>query len=160
MFNNMNHLKIYERLIKVAKSENRKRLNKKENNYIYYENHHILPKCMGGLDTEDNLVLLTAKEHYVCHKLLVYIYPKQLNLIFAFRMMSKNSLYNISSRDYEYAKKLYNALPTSEKTKEKRFDAWFEINCSEKSVNNYLDSLKKVRCGANDLLTIHIPFKR
>ena len=42
----------------------------------YYEKHHILPKCMGGLDTKDNLVYLTAKEHFICHKLLVRIFPE------------------------------------------------------------------------------------
>lgn len=36
----------------------------------YYELHHILPKSMGGTDEKSNLVLLTAKEHVVCHHLL------------------------------------------------------------------------------------------
>lgn len=36
----------------------------------YTETHHILPKSLGGSDTRDNLVRLTAKEHFVCHRLL------------------------------------------------------------------------------------------
>lgn len=42
----------------------------------YYENHHILPKSfkMGGEYDTDNLVKLTAKEHFICHRLL----PKML----------------------------------------------------------------------------------
>lgn len=36
----------------------------------YKENHHIIPKCMGGQDTNDNLVFLTAREHIVAHWLL------------------------------------------------------------------------------------------
>lgn len=38
----------------------------------YVEKHHILPKCfkMGGERDRDNLVLLTAREHFICHKLL------------------------------------------------------------------------------------------
>jgi hypothetical protein len=36
----------------------------------YTEKHHIIPKCMEGPDTKDNLVRLTAKEHYVAHLLL------------------------------------------------------------------------------------------
>ena len=35
----------------------------------YVERHHIIPKCMGGGEA-DNLVYLTAKEHFVCHHLL------------------------------------------------------------------------------------------
>lgn len=37
---------------------------------IYYESHHIIPKALGGPDDKENLVLLTAKEHLVCHHLL------------------------------------------------------------------------------------------
>ncbi len=36
----------------------------------YTEMHHILPKCLGGLDTVDNLIKLTAREHFICHWLL------------------------------------------------------------------------------------------
>ncbi|AUS02782.1 nuclease associated modular domain 3 protein [Vibrio phage 2.275.O._10N.286.54.E11] len=36
----------------------------------YIEMHHILPRSLGGSDTSDNLVCLTAQEHYQAHKLL------------------------------------------------------------------------------------------
>lgn len=36
----------------------------------YYEAHHIMPKWMGGTDKDSNMVLLTAREHYLCHYLL------------------------------------------------------------------------------------------
>jgi hypothetical protein len=42
----------------------------------YTEKHHILPKCMGGSNERENVVSLTAKEHYLCHRLLCEIYPK------------------------------------------------------------------------------------
>ncbi len=35
-----------------------------------YEQHHIIPRSMGGTDAPSNLVYLTVKEHYVAHKLL------------------------------------------------------------------------------------------
>jgi NUMOD3 motif len=35
---------------------------------IYTEDHHILPKSMGGLD--DCIIPLTAKEHYIAHLIL------------------------------------------------------------------------------------------
>ena len=37
----------------------------------YKETHHIIPRSMGGDDSSDNLVDLTAREHFICHKLLV-----------------------------------------------------------------------------------------
>jgi 5-methylcytosine-specific restriction endonuclease McrA len=37
----------------------------------YVEKHHIIPKSLGGSDSVNNLVRLTAKEHYIVHRLLV-----------------------------------------------------------------------------------------
>lgn len=37
----------------------------------YVEKHHIIPKSLGGKDTADNLVKLTAREHFICHWLNV-----------------------------------------------------------------------------------------
>lgn len=38
---------------------------------VYYEKHHIIPRSLGGDDKLENLVNLTAKEHFICHLLLV-----------------------------------------------------------------------------------------
>lgn len=38
----------------------------------YHEKHHIIPKCFGGSDG-NNIVSLTAKEHFICHRLLTYM---------------------------------------------------------------------------------------
>lgn len=37
----------------------------------YLETHHIIPRSLGGDNSGSNLVDLTAREHYVCHLLLV-----------------------------------------------------------------------------------------
>lgn len=37
---------------------------------VYYEEHHILPKSLGGNNKQNNRVLLSAKEHFICHLLL------------------------------------------------------------------------------------------
>lgn len=37
----------------------------------YREKHHIVPKSLGGSNSNSNLVELTYKEHRICHKLLV-----------------------------------------------------------------------------------------
>ena len=67
-------------------------INRSKNRNIdgYKERHHIIPKCMGGTDSEDNLVDLTPEEHYVAHQLLIKIYPKNKKLINAAVMMIAN----------------------------------------------------------------------
>ena len=37
----------------------------------YCERHHILPHSLGGTNDKANLVKLTAREHFICHRLLV-----------------------------------------------------------------------------------------
>lgn len=39
----------------------------------YQEKHHILPRSLGGSDASDNVVSLTAREHFICHLLLTKI---------------------------------------------------------------------------------------
>ena len=36
----------------------------------YTESHHIIPRCMNGSNDLENLVDLSAREHFVCHLLL------------------------------------------------------------------------------------------
>lgn len=36
----------------------------------YSENHHILPRSLGGADDQANIVNLSAREHFICHALL------------------------------------------------------------------------------------------
>lgn len=62
----MQYQKIYDALVQRGMSRN---LNS------YTERHHIVPRCLGGSDLPDNLVRLTAEEHYVAHQLLTKIYP-------------------------------------------------------------------------------------
>lgn len=57
----MNYKLIYDAIVERAKTTIREG---------YMERHHIIPKCLGGDDSQGNLVLLTAREHYLCHWLL------------------------------------------------------------------------------------------
>jgi len=36
----------------------------------YTEKHHVIPKSFGGTDKKDNLVRLTAREHFIAHAIL------------------------------------------------------------------------------------------
>lgn len=101
----MEYIKIYNQIIKRAKN---RILNG------YKEKHHIVPKCIGGNDTKDNLVELTAREHFLCHKLLCEIYPNNRDLWYALFLMSinknkkKNQRYIVTSREYERIKLKWN----------------------------------------------------
>jgi hypothetical protein len=37
----------------------------------YTETHHIIPQSLGGSNDKENLVDLTAREHFICHWLLI-----------------------------------------------------------------------------------------
>lgn len=78
----MNYLYHYNAL--VSRAQNRQL-------DIYTESHHIVPRCMGGLDDPANLVNLTPEEHYVAHQLLVKIYSTNHKLVNAAVMMSLNA---------------------------------------------------------------------
>lgn len=57
----------------------------------YWEGHHIIPKCMGGLgharQKHPNIIRLTAAEHFTAHKLLVELFPDNSKLAYAFWAM-------------------------------------------------------------------------
>jgi len=59
----------------------------------YYEKHHIIPKCLGGTDDLNNIVKLSAREHFFAHALLCKIYPTNPKVFYAFRIMSAKNAY-------------------------------------------------------------------
>ena len=106
----MDYQRIYDQIVDRAKKESR--LYGKD---VYYERHHIIPKCMGGegrveqWKTHPNIIVLTAREHFLCHWLLCRVYPENKKLAHAFWFMAKQKsknqerLYTVSSRTYEEA---------------------------------------------------------
>jgi len=98
----VDYKKIYDQIIDRAKNRVTEG---------YTENHHIIPKCMGGgSDSSNNIVALTAREHYICHYILHFLYPDNNKIFYAFRTMCKmknkhqSRDFNISSRMFEYLK--------------------------------------------------------
>lgn len=86
MFNESKYTKWYLLIINTAKTQNRQKHSR------YLEDHHILPKCMGGSDDKDNMVLLTLREHFICHLLLPHmVYNKnyKTRLLFALSYFKK-----------------------------------------------------------------------
>jgi hypothetical protein len=54
------------------------------------QTHHIIPRSFGGTDDPSNLVVLTYKEHRVCHRLLI----KMVNGANRYKMMYAYKLFN------------------------------------------------------------------
>lgn len=77
----------------------------------YKERHHILPKCMGGGNEEENLIDLYAREHFEAHRLLAKENPEDNGLQFAWWNMcqikgnSEQERYIPSSEEFEEARK-------------------------------------------------------
>ena len=65
----------------------------------YVEKHHILPRCLGGLDNKENLVNLYPEEHYLAHLLLCKIYPGNQKLLYAAMNMTTGSMINKGKRN-------------------------------------------------------------
>jgi len=94
----MNYEKIYQQLIDRALPRTLSG---------YKERHHIVPKCMGGDNSKLNLVNLTAREHFIAHKLLCKLYPTNKGIQLAlwamvvYKSKKNQRTYKISSREYQ-----------------------------------------------------------
>lgn len=76
----------------------------------YWEGHHIIPKCLGGLgharQKHSNIIRLTAAEHFIAHKLLVELFPDNAKLVYAFWAMCtvSNSAKIATAEEYQAAR--------------------------------------------------------
>ncbi len=85
----------------------------------YTESHHIIPQSLGGTNLPENITKLTAREHFICHWLLIKIHRegeahwKMLNAIRIMRAENKNQQRysnRITSRVYSNLKEEYSKL--------------------------------------------------
>lgn len=108
LFKNNKYSKWYFNIIQNAVNAKRSKRDQ------YYEAHHILPKSVGGSNKKSNLVLLTPREHFLCHLLL----PKIMNnpvhagkMVYAFfRMKHKHT----NSRLFDRFRSSYSELTTGQ----------------------------------------------
>lgn len=92
----MNYKKIYDDLMQSRLLMKEARISARKAGE-YFEAHHIVPVCMGGEPKQklkgykvllhDNIVLLTAKEHWISHALL-YVIHKTPEMALALRLLS------------------------------------------------------------------------
>ena len=74
----MNYYKLYHNLVSF-------RLKYPASGYT--ERHHIIPRSMGGVDDDTNIVTLTGREHWIAHLFLYKIY-KNSQMAHACHMMA------------------------------------------------------------------------
>lgn len=125
----------------------------------YMERHHVIPKSIGGSDTADNLVSLTAKEHFVCHHLLTKMVEDPIlkqKMYFAFVSMSRSNQNHsrtlINANTYSRMKALRSTamvlmwqdperlLAASHRQKEKFKDAEFIANFRQANARYWANS--------------------
>ena len=118
----MDYKKIYDKICIKGKE--------KRNLGEYYEKHHIIPRCMNGDDSEENITTLTYREHFIAHLLLTKIYKEHRGINYAFLCMLRKQptgeriitarMIDTIKRNYKKFKKLYCTLPNPGKTQKAR----------------------------------------
>lgn len=78
----------------------------------YKERHHIVPRSLGGDDSKENMVDLTAREHFICHWLLVKMHSgiargKMINAIVMMKAAADHQDRYFNSRVYEKLREEY-----------------------------------------------------
>ena len=132
----MNYEKIYYDLVLNAK------LYPKINNY--YENHHILPRSLGGCDSPTNIVRFTGRQHYIAHWLLYKIY-KTWNMAEAWRMMTVISP-DHNNRYTSYTFELARLTANMYRIGQKRTDETkMKIGLKSKGRKHSDETIKKIR---------------
>jgi hypothetical protein len=98
----MDYIKVYNNLIQ-------KRRDFPLDLNTYGENHHILPRCLGGNDDQSNIIRLSFREHFLAHHLLWKHYrtSKLAHAFFSMLRYSSNQERKISSIQYSIAKKAH-----------------------------------------------------
>ena len=101
MFKNNKYTIWYFKIVQAAAEDNRVKFKN-----IYYESHHIIPKSLGGTEQ----VLLTAKEHYICHLLLCKMLDgpckyKMINALSRMSFSKSNNQERYTSNSYALVRK-------------------------------------------------------
>ena len=106
----MDYKKIYNQLMEARLSIKGERIKQKKSGE-YFERHHITPLSMGGNKSyglrSDNIVLLTAREHYLAHRMLWLIYrTREMGFAFHKMVFSSSPLQKrrFDAKAYEAAK--------------------------------------------------------
>lgn len=155
----MNYKKIYNNLMKSRLKLKKVRIEEKRSG-SYFECHHIIPKSMGGegklksyKDLEHkNIVVLTAREHYIAHALLWKIHRTR-EMGFAFKAMcnlskgvsrkKRKKKHMVSARLYNEVRSELSKMGISEEQKENLR----RVNLGKKMSPEAIEKIRRYRTG-------------
>lgn len=83
---------------------------KQYNNLNYTELHHIIPKSIGGDNSQNNLVNLTAREHFLCHWLLTKFTKNNEKRKMSYALWLMMNMENQYHQRYKISSKIYSLL--------------------------------------------------
>lgn len=76
----------------------------------YFEKHHILPRSLGGSNKKFNIVHLTAKEHFVCHHLLLKMTTGENKMKMSFAIRTMMNMENEHQQRYKVTSRVYYSI--------------------------------------------------
>jgi hypothetical protein len=128
----------YFEIIRKALSENRKK-----DDGIYYEAHHIVPECLSEYGKKSSTVLLTAREHYRVHKILAECFKDhplyKYKFLWAFHRMTYSGDLELSEEEYAVAREALMKLWKREKTKSHRENIGIKLKGNKNGVGGKKD---------------------
>ena len=135
-----------------------KNCDRSKNTDVYYEAHHILPKSLysSQCKNKSNIVLLTAKEHFICHLLLTkmtegrdkYKMLKAMIMMMSVKKIGKRKEY-INARWYDFVKSQVKEVKKLYWTTERRLAHSKKLKDYNASVDKtspaYVSRIEKIR---------------
>lgn len=145
MFIDNKYNKIYNDFIQKRKA-------RKNITTDFYEEHHVIPKSLGGTNEKTNLVKLTPREHFFAHLLLAKITEgiDQIKMTHALKFMSDvgSSKKYINSRQYEVAKSIrYRILQSAGKNYQAEKDLQNSLLTEYTDINKVFERGTCKTCG-------------
>jgi len=91
--------------------------NRKSNPFNgYVEKHHIIPRSLNGSNKKENLVALSAREHFICHRLLVKMTTGQDKVKMSYAIRTMMNRENEYQQRYKITSKVYESIIANTKS--------------------------------------------
>lgn len=133
----MNYYNTYHKIVNQAKS----RTIQPE----VVEIHHVIPKSLGGDNSSENMVALTPKEHWLCHRLLCKMYTgkEKSKMVFALWRMCNRRFTKVTGRRYQYAKQQRLDLVRSKEYRKQNSNTLKQLWQTEEYRKNRAEGMRK-----------------
>ena len=107
----------------------------------YNEKHHILPKCMGGTNDIENLVLMPVRYHIMAHIILTKAFPDSASLRYALLLITSEGNKNNQTKRVEFGLKTF-SLRSLTSAREEAIEKLRELGRSEEHCKKLSEAKK------------------